>query len=117
MNKHPECSKDVLVRLSEITMSFDKFYSFLVEKERDVAKLMLEDCCSFILADKSCGTKFQREGLVKKLRYRFRPRSRKELALEVLQMIENRDSMFLDKYQLKLIRDGLEEVVGLLEDE
>ena len=96
--------------------SFDKFYSFLVSKERETAERMLDDCCNFIISDRGCGTKFQRENLVRKLRQKFRPRTKKELILEVLYMLEGRDSMFLDKYQIKLIRDGLNEFVDALED-
>jgi hypothetical protein len=77
----------------------------------DIRLEELTECCNFILRDKSCGTKFQREGLVRRLKEYRRPKSTKERALELLSFIEARNDFarLMSKSQLQFIRDALEE--------
>jgi len=77
----------------------------------DVQLEELNACCEFILRDKCCGTKFQREGLVRRLKEYRRPKSTKEQALELLSVLEGRNEMHrvIARSELRFIRAVIEE--------
>lgn len=77
----------------------------------DVQLEELNKCCEFILRDRSCGTKFQREGLVRRLKEYRRPKSNRELALEFLSSMEARNEIYklIPRSGLELIRSVVEE--------
>lgn len=77
----------------------------------DVQLEELNKCCEFILRDKSCGTKFQREGLVRRLKEYRRPKSAKQQALELLSLLEGRNKIhrIMARSELRFIRSVIEE--------
>jgi len=72
----------------------------------------LEFCCQFIINDRSCGTKFQRAGLAKRLRLSRKPKTIKENALDILSTLKHRNDIYhmIQKSDLDVIKAALEQV-------
>jgi hypothetical protein len=85
--------------------------SLITQLINDVQLEELNECCEFILRDRSCGTKFQREGLVRRLKEYRRPKSMKEQALEILSVLEGRNQIhrIIARSELNFIRTVIEE--------